>query len=89
MSAPSASLLDKSKLCGVVDTMEGRDAIQRDLDRLERWACANLLKFNMAKYRVLHVTQGIPSTNTGREKNGLKAAWRRRTWGCWLTRRST
>ncbi|GAB0182194.1 hypothetical protein GRJ2_000684700 [Grus japonensis] len=27
---------DNSKLCGVVDTLEGRDAIERDLDRLER-----------------------------------------------------
>ncbi|KFP44161.1 hypothetical protein N324_03341, partial [Chlamydotis macqueenii] len=32
----------------------------RDLDRLEGGACANLMKFNQAKYKVLHVGQGNP-----------------------------
>ncbi|GAB0188552.1 cAMP-dependent protein kinase inhibitor alpha [Grus japonensis] len=58
-----------TKLCGVVNTLERRDAIQRDLDRLERWAHANLMKFNKAKYKVLHTGQGNPKHNyrLGRE----------------------
>ena len=51
---------NNTKLCGAVDTLEGRDVIQRDLDRLERWARANLMKFNKAKCKVLHVDQGKP-----------------------------
>ncbi|GAB0185782.1 hypothetical protein GRJ2_001043500 [Grus japonensis] len=48
---------DNTKLCGVVDRLEGRDA---KLDRLERWTRANLMKFNKAKCKVLHMGWGNP-----------------------------
>jgi len=44
----------------VVDTAEGRDAIQRNLDRLLAWPLVNLMKFNKAKSKVLYLDQGNP-----------------------------
>ena len=39
----------ESKLSGEVDTLEGRKAIQRDLDWLKKWAPVNLVRFNNIK----------------------------------------
>uniref|UniRef100_A0A8B9N2T7 DNA excision repair protein ERCC-6-like 2 n=1 Tax=Accipiter nisus TaxID=211598 RepID=A0A8B9N2T7_9AVES len=49
-----------TKLCAAVDVLKGRDAVQTDLDRLERWARANIMKFNKAKRKILHVGWGNP-----------------------------
>jgi len=57
LNAPLASLLIIPKLGGAVDSFEGQEALQRDLDRLEHWAMINGIKFNKSKCQILYLGQ--------------------------------
>ena len=49
---------DDTKLSGTGNALEGREAIQRDLDRLENWAHENLVRLNKANCKVFIQTGG-------------------------------
>ena len=51
---------DNAKLSSAVDTIKGRDTIQRGPNRLKKWAHKNLMMFNKAKCKVLFLGHGSP-----------------------------
>lgn len=55
-----SEIVDDPKRSSAVDSMEGRDDIQRDLDRLKRWIQVNIMRFNKVRGKVLHLDWGNP-----------------------------
>ena len=76
---------DNTKLCGVVNTFKGQDAIQRDLDSLEQWYQENLMRFNSISPSARSCTwvEATPNTKISWEMKGLSTALLERIWGYW------
>ena len=77
---------ENTKLGGVADTAEDCAAIQRDLNRLEKWANRNLAKFKIGKWRVLHLGRNNLLRQNALETDQLENSFAEpRTGGSWCT----
>lgn len=63
-------------LVGVVAKLQGRSAVQRELERLEKWFDRNLMQLSKGKCRVLHLGRNNPMHRLG--LTGWETALQRR-----------
>jgi len=67
-------LANDTNLGGAVESLKGREVLQRDLHRLENWVITNCMKFNKSKCQILHLGQSNPGYTYKLEDKRLQSS---------------
>ena len=67
-----------------MDSLECKEALQRDLDRLEGWTITNHMKFNKSKCKILHLGWGNPGYTYKLRDERLESSPAERDLGVWV-----
>ena len=68
-----------------IDSLAGKEALQRDSDQSESLAIINCIKFNKSRCHILHLGWGSLGCVYRLEDKRLRAVLPKGTWGFWLT----
>ncbi|KAJ7396323.1 rna-directed dna polymerase from mobile element jockey-like [Pitangus sulphuratus] len=71
---------DDTKLGGAVDSLQGRETLQRDLDNSEGWGTIDHTKFNKGKCWILHLGWGNPGCMDRLGNEMLESSAKNETW---------
>ncbi|KAK4816503.1 hypothetical protein QYF61_017464 [Mycteria americana] len=75
---------DDTKLGGAVESLEGREALQRDLHSLESRAITNCMNLNKSKCRILHLGWDNPGYTYKSGNERLEGSPAERDLGVWV-----
>jgi len=71
---------DETKLGGVAEMPESHAAIQKEFNRLEKWADRTIMKFNKENGQVLHLGKNNPLHQYRLGATQLESSLQKRTW---------